>query len=58
VRGEEVGDVHHGNHVAGDWPWDDHEMRIWAQGELLHFQARFLTPCQDCKGVPLLYICL
>jgi hypothetical protein len=38
VRGEEAADVHHGNHVTGDWPWDDHEMRLWVWGQGdLHF---------------------
>jgi hypothetical protein len=34
--------------VSGDWPWDDHEMRLGAQGDL-HFPI-FLTPCQDCNN--------
>jgi hypothetical protein len=34
--------------VAGDWPRDDHEMRLGAQGDL-HFPI-FLTPSQDCNN--------
>lgn len=34
VRGEEAADVHDGDHVAGGWPWDDHEMGLRAQGGL------------------------